>query len=180
MHREYFYKDNRDYLLHQQVEIVEFEIKKVRRQLDLAMRKMHHLKQDLFYYVGMILGDLFVIFVTEMILNVGMTIEKLLVALNYYSEKYTEVIRKYNVVTFLTEQRNCQKVLTRYQGYMDQLEEWMLALQNDTLTLTEWELEEAFGKMDLNTNIPTASQLHGPMKQMTKRIVLIFRYNGKI
>lgn len=28
MHREYFYKDNRDYLLHQQVEIVEFEIKK--------------------------------------------------------------------------------------------------------------------------------------------------------
>ena len=35
------------------------------------MRKMHHLKQDLFYYVGMILGDLFVIFVTEMILNVG-------------------------------------------------------------------------------------------------------------
>lgn len=25
MHREYFYKDNRDYLLHQQVEIVEFE-----------------------------------------------------------------------------------------------------------------------------------------------------------
>ena len=109
-----------------------------------------------------------------------MTIEKLLVALNYYSEKYTEVIRKYNVVTFLTEQRNCQKVLTRYQGYMDQLEEWMLALQNDALTLTEWELEEEFQKMDLNTNIPTASQLHGPMKQMTKRIVLIFRYNGKI
>lgn len=89
MHREYFYKDNRDYLFHQQVEIVEFEVKKVQRQLDLA-------------------------------------------------------------------------------------------LQNDTLTLTEWELEEAFGKMDLNTNIPTASQLHGPMKQMTKRIVLIFRYNGKI
>lgn len=199
MHREYFYTDNRDYLLHQQVEIVEFEIKKVQRQLNLAMRKMHHLKQDLFYYVGMILGDLFVIFVTEMILNVGMTIEKLLVAvpyvvsifallifgpaiahnivqnrimvaLNYYSEKYTEVIRKYNVVTFLTEQRNCQKVLTRYQGYMDQLEEWMLALQNDALTLTEWELEEEFQKMDLNTNIPTASQLHGPMKQMTKRL----------
>lgn len=71
MHLEYFYKDNRDYLLHQQVEIVEFEVKKVQRQLDLAMRKMHHLKQDLFYYVGMILGDLFVIFVTEMILNVG-------------------------------------------------------------------------------------------------------------
>ncbi len=65
MHREYFYKDNRDYLLHQQVEIVEFEIKKVQRQLDLAMRKMHHLKQDLFYYVGMILGDLFVIFVCK-------------------------------------------------------------------------------------------------------------------
>ena len=162
------------------MEIVEFEIKKVRRQLDLAMRKMHHLKQDLFYYVGMIVADLLVIFVTEMILNVGMTIEKLLVALNYYSEKYTEVIRKYNVVTFLTEQRNCQKVLTRYQGYMDQLEEWMLALQNDALTLTEWELEEEFQKMDLNTNIPTASQLHGPMKQMTRRIVLIFRYNGKI
>ena len=51
MHREYFYKDNRDYLFHQQVEIVEFEVKKVQRQLDLAMRKMHHLKQDLFYYV---------------------------------------------------------------------------------------------------------------------------------
>ena len=65
MHREYFYKDNRDYLWHQQVEIVEFEIKKVQRQLDLAMRKMHHLKQDLFYYVGMILGDLFVIFVCK-------------------------------------------------------------------------------------------------------------------
>ena len=46
MHREYFYKDNRDYLFHQQVEIVEFEVKKVQRQLDLAMRKMHHLKQD--------------------------------------------------------------------------------------------------------------------------------------
>ena len=29
------------------------------------MRKMHHLKQDLFYYVGMILGDLFVIFVCK-------------------------------------------------------------------------------------------------------------------
>ena len=95
---------------------------------------------------------------------------RIMVTLNYYSEKYTEVIRKYNVVTFLTEQRNCQKVLTRYQGYMDQLEEWMLALQNDTLTLTEWELEEAFGKTDLNTNIPTASQLHGPMKLMTKRL----------
>ena len=65
MHREYFYKDNRDYLFHQQVEIVEFEVKKVQRQLDLAMRKMHHLKQDLFYYVGMILGDLFVIFVCK-------------------------------------------------------------------------------------------------------------------
>ena len=41
----------------------------------------------------MIVADLLVLGVTEMILNVGMTIEKLLVALNYYSEKYTEVIR---------------------------------------------------------------------------------------
>ena len=199
MQREYFYKDNRDYLLHQQAEIVEFETKKVRRQLDIAMRKMHHLKQDIFYYVGMIVGDLILLFVTGIIVNMGTVMERLLVAvpyvaaqfallifgpaiahnivqtcimiaLNYYSEKYTQVIRKYNVVTFLTEQRNCQKVLTRYQGYMDQLDEWMLALQNDTLALTEWELEEEFGKMDLNTNIPTASQLYGPMKQMTKRL----------
>lgn len=199
MQREYFYKDNRDYLLHQQAEIVEFEIKKVRRQLDIAMRKMHHLKQDIFYYVGMINADLLIIYLLGMVVDFGNVMEKLIVvvpyllaqfallifgpaiahnisqtcmmiALNYYSEKYTEVIRKYKVVTFLAEQRNCQKVLTRYQGYMDKLDDWMLALQNDALTLTEWELEEEFGKMDLNTNIPTASQLYGPMKQMTKRL----------
>lgn len=199
MKREYFYKDNRDYLLHQQAEIVEFEMKKVRRQLDTAMRKMHHLKQDIFYYVGMVAADLLTIFLLGMVVDFGNVLEKLIVvlpyvlaqfallifgpgiahnivqtcimiALNYYSEKYTEVIRKYKVVTFLTEQRNCQKVLTRYQGYMDQLDDWMLSLQNDTLTLTEGELEEEFQKMDLDTNIPTASQLYGPMKQMTKRL----------
>ena len=71
MHREYFYKDNRDYLFHQQGEIVEFEIKKVQRQPDFGMRKMHHSQEGFFYYLGMVLGDLFVIFVTEMILNVG-------------------------------------------------------------------------------------------------------------
>lgn len=37
MHREYFYKDNRDYLFHQQVEIVEFEIKKYSANWMLAL-----------------------------------------------------------------------------------------------------------------------------------------------
>lgn len=69
MHREYFYKDNRDYLFHQQVEIVEFEIKKYSANWILRCAKC--IISSRIYYVGMILGDLFVIFVTEMILNVG-------------------------------------------------------------------------------------------------------------
>lgn len=198
MERQYFYKDNRDYLLHRQDEIVEFELKKVNRQLDATMRNMYRLKTDIVCYVGMVLVDYIVIWWLGMIVDFGDMFSKIIVAapyvtaqfallifgpgiahgivktsimirLNYFSERYTEVIRKYNIITYLTEQRHCQKVITRYQGYRRKLEDWMLDLQNDMLTMTEEELQTELDKMDLNTQIPSAN-LHGSMIKTTIRL----------
>lgn len=198
MDRQYFYKDNRDYLLHRQDEIVEFELMKVNRQLDATMRNMHRLKMDIVYYVGMVVVDYIVIWCLGPIVDFGDMFSKIIVAgpyvaaqfallifgpgiahgivktsimirLNYFSERYTEVIRKNNIITYLTEQRHCQKVITRYQGYRRKLEDWMLDLQNDMLTMTEEELQTELDKMDLNTQIPSAN-LHGSMIKTTIRL----------
>lgn len=198
MDRQYFYKDNRDYLLHRQDEIVEFELMKVNRQLDATMRNMHRLKMDIVYYVGMVVVDYIVIWSLGPIVDFGDMFSKIIVAgpyvaaqfallifgpgiahgivktsimirLNYFSERYTEVIRKYNIITYLTEQRHCQKVITRYQGYRRQLEDWMLDLQNEMLTMTEEDLQTELDKMDLNTQIPSAN-LHGSMIKTTTRL----------
>ena len=93
--------------------------------------------------------------------------------LNLYSERYTQLMKKMGIQTYEDERRGCVRLLTKYESYMKQLEEWKEANQDGTLSFSEQELLAAFEQMDLSEEVPITNAYSGKLATFTKGMTAI-------
>ena len=199
---DYVYEDPIEYQIHTQMEKVKHESYRVSSQLDSVNKRLSQIRDEgkinlmLFCSIFVIYGVSFIeLNSPSVILRLICTIPYVLCLfaliflspvllyktvngflqywLNLHSEQYTQLMRKMGIQTYEEERRCCVRLLTRYEDYLKQLDEWKDANAEGTLSLSEKELLAEFEKMDLTGSVPVTNAYSGKMATFTKIMTAI-------
>ena len=83
------------------------------------------------------------------------------------------MMKKMGIQTYEEERRECVRLLTKYESYMKQLEEWKAANHEGTLLLTQQDLLAECDRMDLSGKVPVTNIYSGKMSTITKCMTVI-------
>ncbi len=199
---KYLYNDPLDFLINTQMEKVKFETYRVSSQLESVNKRLYLIHDEgkinllLFAGIFLVYGISFaglqsysvicrlifavpynlslfaLIFLTPVLIYKSLN-AFFLYYLNLHSPRYVQLMKKMGIRTYEEERRDCVRILTRYESYMKQLEEWKESNSEGKLLLTEQELLEEFEKMDLTTQIPVTNPHSGKLASFTKAVTVI-------
>lgn len=190
-----------EYLLATQLEKVQFEKGRMERQLASANKRLHMLWTDIWLYVGMLVADIIIMGLAWLLARLGnlpirlLTVPVALICLvllfimgplvlyrlsksiilymiNFKGDRYVRFLHKYDIVTYAAEASKCQRVLTRYHTYMEELEQQLIYCRNGSFQETQEQLEERFEQMDLDQKVKIASPFSGKMNRIAKAITI--------
>ncbi len=198
----YVYESPIDYLINTQTEKVKYEIYRVSSQLESVNKRLSLLLDEgkmnllLFCAIFIIYGVSFLglqsgsvifrlictvpyviclvalVFLTPVLLYKSLN-GFLQYWMNQHSERYTQMMKKMGIQTYEEERRECVRLLTKYEFYMKQLEEWKAANHEGTLLLTQQDLLAECDRMDLSGKVPVTNIYSGKMSTITKCMTVI-------
>ena len=199
---DYVYESPIDYLINTQTEKVKYEIYRVSSQLESVNKRLSQLLDEgkmnllLFCTIFIIYGVSFLglqsgsvifrlictvpyviclvalVFLTPVLLYKSLN-GFLQYWMNQHSERYTQMMKKMGIQTYEEERRECVRLLTKYESYMKQLEEWKAANHEGTLLLTQQDLLAECDRMDLSGKVPVTNIYSGKMSTITKCMTVI-------
>ncbi|MBR4760612.1 MAG: hypothetical protein IK078_10770 [Lachnospiraceae bacterium] len=199
---DYVYEDPLEYQINTQMEKVKHESYRITSQLDSVNKRLSLIRDEgkinlmLFCGIFMVYGISFIglqsgsvilrlictvpyvlslfalIFLTPVILY-KMLNGFLQYWLNIHSLRYTHMMKKMGIQTYEEERRGCVRLLTKYEDYLKQLEEWKDAVAEGSFNLSEPELLSEFEKMDLSGEVPVTNAYSGKMGAFTKCMTVI-------
>ncbi|MCR4690146.1 MAG: hypothetical protein K5739_02215 [Lachnospiraceae bacterium] len=196
------YQDKREYYIQDQLEKVKFEEYKIRSQLESVNKRLSLLSDEcrmnaLFFLVilsiyavsfgllqlpsiplHLIATVPYVVSLLALIFLSPVLIYRavhgfVLYQLNLHSERYIELMKKWEISTYEDERRKCQSLLLRYEDYHGKLEQWSEQCREGTLQLSEEQIRAEFHQMILGDQIPVTNPFTGKLAVFTNAVTVL-------